>query len=185
MRTIFIQEKLLYYKEHDSEIKKWIIKQEKINSILIDKLNFWEIYKVFCDLKEEYQYRVIDYYKIDTRLFWNWFLCFVYLRNLCSHWENVFNRKMTFSIKAREILKLFRINTNNYFISYFMLLSLMRMKLISNHQWEEKIFCSFKKYWITIYDFGIQKETPHSQLESEAWEVLVRTLYVKLMQNAR
>lgn len=184
-RMIFIQEKLSYYKTHDTEIKKWVIKRDNINNILIDKLNFWEIYKVFCGLKEEYQYQVVDYYWIDTRLFFNWFLCFVYLRNLCSHWENVFNRKMTFAIKAREISKLFHIDTNHYFISYFTLLSLMRMKLISNHQWEEKIFSSLKKYWMTICDFGIQKETSHSQLESEAWEVLVESLYVKLMQNAR
>ena len=122
-RIMFFNQKIDKLKNDDSEIRDIYNQWWKIpNYLLVDKLQFWEIYKIFIDLEDKYKKKIAEYYLIDYVLFTNWFQCMVYLRNLCSHWENIFNRKFTYSVKANELFKIFNIYQNNIYISYFYVL---------------------------------------------------------------
>jgi len=49
----------------------------------------------------------------------------------------------------------------------------------------EKIYNLLEKYKFTLNDFCDKKETPHIELESEAWEVIVEPLYGKIIHKSR
>lgn len=185
-RLSFLYLKLSILKKKDNEVKKVFKNTWNIPiGLFIDKLQFWEVYKIFLDFKKVNQYKVVDYYGIDYKLFVNWIQCISYLRNLCSHWENIFNRKFTFSIKANELFEEFGIKNNNVYISYLYILTIFNYKLSPTYNWEEKIFNKLKYYNLTLSDFWAKKETFHSQLDSEAWKVLVDKLYTKYVKRQK
>lgn len=184
-RLSFLYWKVWLLKNKDLEIKRNIEDYWDIPIwLFIDKLHFWEVYKIFLDFKKENQYKIVDYYWIDYKLFVNWLQCIAYLRNLCSHWENIFNKKFTYSVKANELFEEFWITKNNSYISYFYILSIFNKILSPNYQWEEKIFKKLEYYNYTLVKFWAKKETFHSQLESEAWKVLVNRLYTQCIKKS-
>ncbi len=91
---------------------------------------------------------------------------------------------MTFKIRWKDISKKFWIKENDKFISYFVILSIFKEKLICNFAFEEKIFKKIKQYSIDFNLFWQKKETFHSELESEAWKVLVNPLYKKYVKKS-
>ncbi len=183
-RLSFLYNKISILKRKDSEIKNNLNTDLFIPvDLFVDKLQFWEIFNIYLDLKIEYQIKISNYYGIDYKLFNNWMKCISYLRNLCSHWENIYNKKFTFSIIAKELFLEFNIKENNTYISYFYILSYFKEFINPEYKWEDILFKNMIKYNILLKDFWAKKETFHSQLDSEAWKVLVKELYEKHLKK--
>lgn len=70
-----------------------------------------------------------------------------YFRNLCSHYENIFNKKMTISIRSRLIKE--HIGNQNTFIAYFAILSVFNKLLIPNFDRRYKVIELMKKFNIS------------------------------------
>jgi len=169
--------RLLFIKEKTKALKE---KHKKINpEIFISKLTFWEIVKLYKDLKPKNKEKILKHFNIPLKVFDNWISCLNYLRNLSSHWENIFNRNMTKTLKVKEVILKFWEWSNNKFISYFYVLSILKNILIPEYKYEKKVFHKIKQFNINLKMFWIKKETFPSQLESEAWKVLVQELYSK------
>lgn len=184
-RMKFIREKTDDLYKKDLEVKKILEKYKIINSeVFINKLTFWEIVRFIQDLKEENKLIISEIIWIKLTLLENWLDAIVYLRNISSHWENIFNKEMIKSVKWKDINKLFWIENNNRYISYFAIISIFRESLIPNYKWEEKVFKKMKQYNIKISDFWQKKETFPNELESEAWKVLVNPLYKKYLKKS-
>jgi abortive infection bacteriophage resistance protein len=184
-RIKFIREKTDDLYKKDLEVKKILEKYKIINSeVFINKLTFWEIVRFIQDLKEENKLIISEIIWIKLTLLENWLDAIVYLRNISSHWENIFNKEMIKSVKWKDINKLFWIENNNRYISYFAIISIFRESLIPNYKWEEKVFKKMKQYNIKISDFWQKKETFPNELESEAWKVLVNPLYKKYLKKS-
>lgn len=183
----FIKEKTLLFRERDPEIKKIQMNQKIPAALFIDKLTFWEVVKLFRDLEKKNKYFFVDYFWIiDVHLLENWLFCLKYLRNLCSHWENIFNKKMVEKIRWREVSQFFQRESNNTYISYFFILSVFKDILIQNYRWEEKIFSKILQYNIeSELFFWVKKEAFHSVLQWEAWKDLVSPLYKKYVKKSR
>lgn len=184
-RLSFVFAKIVELKEKDPIIKYFFWKHDKETEIpdylFFDKLTFGELLKIFEDLNFDYQKEIASYFWIVPTLFIARMKCLHYLRNLCSHYENIFNRKMTFAIRAEKIEELFWVN--NMFISYFAILSLFNKLLIENYNRPNKIIELMGKFWISFMDFW-RKENLPSELESEAWKVLVQSLYGKYVKKS-
>lgn len=182
-RLSFIFSKIAELKSKDPTIKYFFCKYNSETEIpdylFFDKLTFGELLRIFEDLDFEYQKTIANYFWIVPIIFIGWMKNLHYLRNLCSHYENVFNRNMTFAIRAEKAQELFW--TNNMFISYFAILSLFNKLLIENYKRPKKIIELMIKFWISFQDFW-RKENPPSELVSEAWEVLVELLYGKYIK---
>ncbi len=184
-RLAFLYNKVALLKKQDIEIKNNLNNQWFIPvNLFIDKLQFWEIFKIFQDLKIKNQIKISNYFGIDYKLFRNWLQCINYLRNLCSHWKNIYNRKFTFSIMAKELYKEFWINDNNTYISYFYILSYFKNILNKNFKWEDQIFKSMNKYKILLKDFWAKKRN----LPQSAWvrglEGLSKWIICKILEKS-
>jgi len=179
-RIKFVREKVKYLREFDLDTKKqkWGFIDSKV---FFDKLTFWELVKFFKTLKYEYKIQISLFYGIkNIHIFESWIFAFRYLRNLCSHWENIFNRKFIKTIEWKKISECFEIKRNNVFISYFTILSFFNKRLNINKIYEEEVLKKIYKYWIWFELFW-QKKKPsvfgHYSEELEAWKVLVQPLY--------
>jgi len=183
-RLQFIYHKMIERKKSDLIVKNFLEKQSKneelSDNIFFDKLTFGELIKVFRDMKTGYKTKVSKYFGISLKIFDNRIFALKYLRNLCSHHENIFNKKMTIHLMWYEITKLCW-NTNS-FLSYFAILCVFNKLLIPNYKRKEKVIDKMDKYNISFANFT-QKENLPSELESEAWEVLVNLLYTKYIKN--
>lgn len=184
-RIKFINDKILYLIQNDSEVAKILEEYKILNAeVFINKLTFWEIIRFIQDLDENNKRIISRIIWIKIILLENWLDCLVYLRNICSHWENVFNKEMLKSIKWYDITDLFWAENKNNYISYFAIISIFRESLIPNYKWEEKIFKKMKQYNINLIDFWQKKETFPNELDSEAWKVLVNPLYKKYVKKS-
>lgn len=184
-RIKFISEKIQDLSKKDLEVKKILEKYSILNwEVFINKLTFWEVVRLIQDLKKENKLIISKIIGIKLTLLENRLDCLVYLRNICSHWENIFNKKMLKSVEWKDINKLFWIENNNSYISYFTIISIFRESLIPNYKWEEKVFNKMKQYNIKLSDFWQKKETFPNELESEAWKVLVSPLYKKYVKKS-
>lgn len=181
-RLWFLYYKVSQLRKVDIEIKKFSTTEKIPAWIFLDKLHFWEVLKIFKDLKPQNKEKISSYYWINLNIFESWLDSLWYLRNLSSHWENIFNRKMTISFKGKDISESTWVE-NHYFISYLLILILSQKVLIPNYNWEQQIFILMQKYKISFRDFWTKKETFPSELESEAWKVLVDTLYLKYIKK--
>ncbi len=153
--------------------------------MFFDKLTFGELIKCYQDMKLEYKKQVSSYYGINVLVFDNWITTLLYLRNLCSHYEPIFARTMTFGIKAHDINKL--IWNNNTCIAYLVLLSVMQKLLIPPYKWDLKLCEKMVEFSIPLEYLWYQKNSPskHTSFDIEAWRVLVDTVYTKNIKNAR
>jgi abortive infection bacteriophage resistance protein len=184
-RLKFIDEKILELSKKDRQVQKILDNSRTLNGeVFINKLTFWEIIRCFQDLKKEHKLLLSQIIWIKLTLLENWLDCLVYLRNLCSHWENIFNKKMLKSIEWKKIFELFWSENNNRFIAYFSVISIFKESLIPNYNWEEKVFIKMKQYNINFSDFWQKKETFPNELDSEAWKVLVQPLYEKYIKKS-
>ena len=185
-RIEFINIKIDEFSKKDKEVKNILDKYEKLNvEVFINKITFGEFIRIIQDLNKENKLIISKTIWIKLKLLLNWLDCLVYLRNLCSHWENILNKKMIKSVEWKEINNLLWIENNNSYISYFTIISIFKEILIPNYKWEEKVFRKMEQYNITLEDFWQKKETFPNELESEAWKVLVNTLYKKYVKKAR
>jgi len=183
-RIEFINKKIETLSKKDLEIKNILKKYKTLNSeVFINKLTFGEIIRFIQDLNKQNKLIISKKIWIKLKLLLNWLDCLVYLRNICSHWENIFNKEMIKSVEWKDINKLFWIENNNSYISYFVIISIFKNILIPNYNWEGKVFDKMKQYNIKLDDFWQKKETFPNELESEAWKVLVRPLYEKYVNS--
>lgn len=184
-RIIFINQKIEELSKKDLEVKNILDKYSVLNAeIFINKLTFWELVRFIQDLNKENKIAFSKIIWIKLKLLLNWLDCLVYLRNICSHWENIINKKMLKAVEWYEINKLFWIENNNRYISYFIIISIFRENLIPHFKWEEKVFKKMEQYNINLTDFWQKKETFPNELDSEAWKVLVQPLYKKYIKKS-
>lgn len=181
-RIMYNEKKVIDLKFNDIECKKYFqAKNTILPELFYDKLSFWEAISIFKDLELSQQIQIADEFQIPLHLLKNWFICILDLRNLCSHSSNIFNRSFTKRIQSQYFnTKIWQEETNSY-IWYFFILTVINSKIIPEYHWTQRVFLLMEKHWITLKLFQKQKETSHIQLEnSEAWEVLVDTVYHNL-----
>ncbi len=184
-RLIYNEQKIIRLKYddiecHDNYYNNWILS----SNLFYDNLTFWELISIFYDLNRDYQYKIAWEFNIPLDNFKSWVSGLGYLRNLSSHWKNVFNKKMTKSLKGRKLVEVFWTDQNSSYISYFFILDIFATKINPDYKWKDKVFWKMEKYWITFTDFAWKKEIPHIEHESgdpEAWEILVSELYKKYL----
>lgn len=185
-RINFIEEKTKELQKKDPEVSGILKKYNILDAeIFINKLTFWEIIRFVEDLNTQEKLKFSSEISIKWTILQNWLDCLVYLRNMCSHWENIFNKNMIKTVKWRDIEQIVWVWNNNAFISYFLVLSVFRENLITNYKWEEKVFQKMKQYDIQFIYLYTKKETSPNELESEAWEVLVQPLYEKYIKKSK
>lgn len=184
-RKIFINKKIKELLQKDEEVKNILKKYKILNAeVFINKLTFWEIVRFIQDLNKENKIIFSQIIWIKIVLLENWLDCLVYLRNISSHWENIFNKKMLKTIEWNKINGIFWIENNNRYITYFIIISIFKEALIPSYKWEEKVFKKMKQYNIKMSYFWEKKETFPNELESEAWKVLVNPLYRKYVKKS-
>jgi abortive infection bacteriophage resistance protein len=205
-RIDYLNKKLLKLWYCDDEIKRHIDRKVEQNSLLIDKLNFGEMIKCYLDLKTEYKLLFSKYYWINLNILNSWLDWLLYLRNVSSHWWNVFNKKMVISIKWREISKQLNINENNQYSSIFIVLCVFKKILIPNYQWENKVINKINYYnisldiiWLSEVKnkiiinkkrsvlkklFSSKEIFPSEHIDIEAWKILVNTVYTKYVKKS-
>lgn len=138
-------------RKHDVTTKKYFSNNPDADHlpeyIFLDKLTFGELIYMFRDLKTTYKKEISNYYGINYKLFENWIDCLRYLRNLCSHYEPVYFRKMLYAVKgyARDDT----IGRRNACASYMLLISLFEKILMPNYSWSDKVFGLMEKFDIT------------------------------------
>lgn len=185
-RLGFIGNKTVERKANDATVKNYFSRnpQSEIlpDYIFFDKLTFGELIKIYRDLKIEYKKIISEYFWINVRIFENRIFSLKYLRNLCSHYENVFNKTMITNIKSEMIEEMF--GNVNRFIWYFALLSVFNKVLIPNFNRYSKIIELMTKFSITSEEIWLQTKNLPSELESEAREVLVDSLYTKYIKKS-
>ena len=169
-RINFIDEKIKKLVKKDDESKKEFFNNSNIShELFINKLTFWEINRFFQDFKLKYKQIISEKFWLDFILFESWIESLIYLRNLSSHWENVFNRKMLVWFKWRKIINL---TWNNNRIESFLIIisifekilwvnkkgSILNIKpfLVETFPFEHNI--EALKVWVnTLYDFYVNK----------------------------
>lgn len=185
-RIQFIKDKVEELKVKDKEVKNILRKYQNLDAeVFINKLTFWEIIRCIQDLTKENKLVFADEIWIKLKLLQNWLDCLVYLRNSCSHWENILNKTMIKSVIWKDIEQIFGSENSKSYIFYFVILGIFRESLIPNYKWEEKVFKKMKQYNIPIEYFFTKKETFPNELESEAWKVLVNPLYEKYVKKSK
>ncbi len=189
-----------------SEITECYNDNIELNSLFIDKLQFWEIIKCYLDLKTEYKLLFTDYYWINLTILDSWLEWLLYLRNVSSHWWNIFNKKMVISVKWREITKQLKISENNLYSSIFVILCVFKEILIPNYKWENKIINKINHYNISLNiiwlsnikeDIIVNKKRsvfkklfsskeilPSEHINIEAWKILVNKVYIKYVKKS-
>ena len=77
-------------------------------------------------------------------------------------------------------------NNNSSYISYLFVLDSFSKKLIEEIKWINEIFKLMIKFNIKYEKFYLQKEIPHieHEINSEAWEILVKELYKKYLYKS-
>ena len=187
-RLCYNEKKIVDMKYSDLEIKKDINDNWTIStSLFIDNLTFWEIINIFIDLNIVNQKKISAYYWLPLEIFINWLKIIGYLRNLCSHSRNIYNKKMTLKLKSKIITDLIGKNNSNSYIWYMMILVFFSKKLSPEFKWEEKVIKNMDYFKIDIKNFFRQKETSHIEHElwnSEAWKVLVNIVYLKYTEKS-
>lgn len=184
-RINFIKYKIEDLYKKDAEVSYILNNWGSLHGdVFINKLTFWETIRFIQDLKKDNRLILAEIMWVKLTLLENWIDCLVYLRNICSHWENILNKTMVKSIEWKHINSIFWVENNNRFISYFAMISVFKESIIQNYNWEEKIFSKMKQYNIKLWDFWQKKETFPNELDSEAWKVLVRTLYEKYIKKS-
>ncbi len=182
----FIKNKEDLLLKNDVDVKKYIRNTDDKTIelyLFIDKLTFWEILKLFRHLKIKLKKKISNIYWINVFIFWSWIYWLKYLRNLCSHSENIYNRKMNYQLEWTELLNEFWLN--NSYIVYFLVLSLFEKNIFNSNLWQKKVLKLLEVNKISIYEVSLkQKNSSPSQLESEAWEALVNTLYEKMIKKS-
>jgi len=176
-RINFIETKLKYFRQKDTDIKQLNKNKEVSCDIFIDKLTFWELIKIYRDLKVDYKYQINKFYNFRIiNIFESWIFWLRFLRNLSSHWENIFNRSFEYSIKWDKILYLLNLKKNNNYISYLLILWIF----IKMFNLDIKLYSKILelKYKYKIKDK--KNNSPyleHLSKDKEAWWVLVNSLY--------
>ncbi len=183
----FIENKEENFKNYDNDIKKDLLlnKNSFISIYLfIDKLTFWESLKIFRALNIKYKKNISKNYWINVYIFSSWIYWLKYLRNLCSHSENIFNRKMVYELEWIEIVDNFEVN--NSYIAYFVVLSFFEKNILFTNLWQEKILKLLENNKISIAEISLNKKmAPPVSLKSEAWEALVNVLYRKMIKKSK
>jgi len=180
----FIKDKEEYLLSYDNDIKRDFLKNKKISVfIFIEKLTFWETLKLFRALITKYKKNITKNYWINVFIFSSWIYSLKYLRNLCSHSENIFNRKMVYKLEWTEIIDFFWFN--NSYISYFFILSILEKNILSTNIWQKKVLKLLENNKISIEEISLNKKmAPPVSLKSEAWEALVNLLYKKMIKKS-
>ncbi len=184
-RLMFIKDKIEDRKKNDITIKtyyKYNPNSSLPDYLFFDKLTFGELVKILKEMRPDYQKVISAYFWINSEIFMGWIFCLKYLRNLCSHYEYLYNRKMTFHLKSKVINE--GIWNQNSFLSYFALLSLFNKILIPNFHRTIKVLELIKKFDMKSEALWLQTKNLPSELESEAWEVLVNSLYIKYIKKS-
>jgi len=184
-RLAFIYKKIDERKEKDATIKDFFEKNgdwaQIPDSLFFDKLTFGELIKVLRDMYFDYFKKVAQYFGIAPTIFDNRIFSLKYLRNLASHHENIYNKNMVIRLLGDKIQEF--CGNRNSFLAYFAVLSVFNKLLIENYKWADKVFEKMEKYNISLEKIW-QKENLPSELESEAWEVLVNKVYTKYVKKA-
>jgi len=184
---VFLNDKELYLKKESRDIKKNISNSEIVEleiNMFIDKITFWEVVKIFKHLNIRYKKIISNYYSIKNYLiFENFIQILKYIRNISSHHSNLYNIKGTFKIHLFEVQKVFW-NRISY-LSYFSLLSFFEYIFLDNNHWQNKVIrlLNINNIWTKEINLWQIKSLP-SQLESEAWEELVKELYSKVVKKS-
>ena len=189
----YYKEKYIKKIEKFSKNKKEYFENKKINYlkndwnfnyfILIENLTFWELITIFQNFKSKYKKIISKNYNFNVYLIENWLFISKYLRNICSHYENLFNLKWFFRIDSKEILEL--LNTNNSFLSYFLMLSILELKILWKTSWQEKVIKLINDYDIQTEQLNLNnKKSLPSKLESEAWKEFSYSLYNFYMKKS-
>jgi len=180
----FIKDKEENFKNYDNEVRKdLLLNNEILVFLFIEKLTFWEVNKLYRALNTKYKKNITINYWINVFIFSSWIYSLKYLRNLCSHSENLFNRKMVYSLEWREILNIFWVS--NSYISYFLVLSLLEKNILNDNLWQKKVLNLLENNKISISEISLNKKmAPPVSMNSEAWEALVNTLYKKLVKKS-
>ncbi len=150
--------------------------------IFFDKLTFGELIYIFRDFDIEHQKVISGYYGLNYQVFDNRIVALRYFRNLCSHFEHIYNRTMVYAVKWYGIVD--SIWNNNRFISYFLIISIFQKILIPNYTRSDKVIELLNKFSISTEEIWLQNKNLPSKLESEAWEVLIHEVYTKNIKNA-
>ena len=147
--------------------------------IFFDKLTFWWLIFLFKDLKTPTKKSIARHYWVNYLLLENRIDCLRYLRNLCSHYEPIFFRKMLYAIKWFEVEE--SIWSRNTCGTYFLLVWLMQKIIMPNYNRNSKVHTLMEKFSISYSDIWIQNKNLPSkhELDSEAWEVLLTEVYQK------
>jgi len=174
-----LKEKIKHLKKSDKDVRFYLQKnntKEISNFLFIEKLTFWEIYKIFRNFKIRNKKNISNKYNLNIYVFENWIYASKYIRNICSHYYNLFNIKWIIWIECNKIT----INTwkNNSYLNYFFILSLFEKTILWVNTWQEQIISLINKYWISSEEINLgQKNNLPSELETEAWKVLVNQVY--------
>ena len=165
-RIEFIENKKEELIKKDLEVKKYFKKNKNIScELFINKLTFWEINRFFQDFKLKNKQMVSQKFWLDFILFESWLESLIYLRNLSSHWENIFNRKMLVWFKWKKIIDL--VWNNNRFKGFLIIIWIF-----------EKILLHLNKEKSSILNIELFRvETFPFEHNLEALKVLVNTLY--------
>lgn len=187
-RLMYNEKRIIWLKYDDIECEKNFYNDGILDfELFYDNLTFWEISFILKDLSTESKYKISKKIWIPKALFESWIWAIWYLRNLSSHWKNIFNKKMTRSLKWRVFTETFWTEENASYISYFFILDLLSRKLTPDMEWVNRVFDVMDSYWIKLTDFTSKKEIPHIEHESEdseAWEILVAPLYKKYLDKS-
>ena len=163
-RIKYIEKKKSELIVKDEETKKYFENNWKIsNSLFINKLTFWEIFRIFKDFTNKNKKNISEKFWIDFVLFESWMKSMVYLRNLASHQENIFNKKMLLTFKWKKFSE--KLWKTNWFKQYLVLLALF----------EKILWVNKKGSILNIKPFLV--ETSPFEHSLEALEVCLKSLY--------
>ncbi len=181
----FIKDKITYLKNEDKDIRLYCKNHNEISIFLfIEKLTFWEIVKIFRNLKTKYKKEISSEYNFKNYdIFENFVLILRYVRNICSHYSNLFNIKWIIKTTNKELVEYFE-NKDSYLV-YFYVISLFENIICNNNLIQKQIInlIKSKEIWIEKLNLNKKNNLP-SQLESEAWKVLVLELYKKYVEKS-
>ncbi len=173
-QKIFFEEKI---KNFENKRIKIFLQNWKINNFaLIENLTFWELITLFQNFTAKYKKIISKKYNINTFLVENWLFIAKSLRNICSHYENLFNIEWKYKIESRKLFN--KIKVNNTFFAYFSMLSIFELSLLWENKWQKKVLNLINTYDMWKIIIPKNKKSLPSELESEAWEELHYQLYI-------
>ncbi len=180
-QELFFEEKI---KSFENKRIKIFLQNWKINNFaLIENLTFWELITLFQNFTTKNKKLISKKYPFNTFLIENWLFIAKYLRNICSHYENLFNLKWFFKLDSKEIYE--KLDSNNSFLSYFLMLSILEYWTIWKNDWQNKVIKLINDYDISTQKLNLNnKKSLPSKLESEAWKEFSYWLYTFYLKKS-